>query len=62
MIIKIIAIVLAFIAIVLNFRVKWFLTTVFKTDSPSQDTILRTKLVALAIAVAAFLLVFLTKI
>ncbi len=60
LILRIIAIVLAFMAIALNFRGEWIIKKVFKTDSPSPNSILKAKFIALIIAIIAFLLVFLS--
>ena len=59
MVIKVVAIVLALIALMLNFRGKWILETFLKKDTPSQNLLLGMKFTALIIAIIAFVLVFL---
>ena len=59
MIIKIIALLIGLVAVFLTFRVKWVLSAIFRISEPSLETILKVKYVALALAVIAFLAVFL---
>ena len=59
LVIKVVAIVLALIALMLNFRGKWILETFLKKDTPSQNLLLGMKFTALIIAIIAFVLVFL---
>lgn len=59
MVIKVVAIVLALIALMLNFRGKWILETFLKNNTPSQNLLLGMKFTALIIAIIAFVLVFL---
>ncbi len=60
MVIKVIAIVLALIALMLNFRGKWIMETFLKKDTSSQNLLLGMKFAALIIAIIAFVLVFLS--
>lgn len=55
---KIIAIILAVIALLLTFRGKWILTNIFKIPDPSDKQILWAKFAALGLAVIAFITVF----
>ena len=59
LVIKVVAIVLALIALMLNFRGKWILETFLKNNTPSQNLLLGMKFTALIIAIIAFVLVFL---
>ncbi len=55
--IKIAALILGLIALVMTFRAKWIVETVFKKE-PIEGMVLRVKYIALALAVIAFLTVF----
>lgn len=55
--IKIAALILGFIALVMTFRAKWIVEKVFKKE-PIEGMVLRVKYIALALAVIAFLAVF----
>lgn len=57
MIIKITAFIIALIAIVLTFKAELILEKVFKKE-PTQGLVLRVKYIALALAVIAFMAVF----
>lgn len=58
MIIKTIAVIICIIALIMTFKVKWVLETFFKTKEPSLETQLKVKYIALALAAAAFIAVF----
>ncbi len=55
--IKIAALILGLIALIMTFRAKWIVETVFKKE-PIEGMVLRVKYIALALAVIAFLTVF----
>lgn len=55
--IKIAALVLGLIALVMTFRAKWIVENVLKKE-PIEGLVLRVKYIALALAVIAFLTVF----
>ncbi len=55
--IKIAALILGLIALVMTFRAKWIVENVFKKE-PIEGMVLRVKYIALALAVIAFLTVF----
>lgn len=57
MIIKITAFIIGLIAIVLTFKAELILEKVFK-EEPTQGLVLRVKYIALALAVIAFMAVF----
>ena len=58
MTVKIIAVILGVAALLLTFRGQWILSNILRIPEPSQEQILRTKFIALAIAVIAFITVF----
>ncbi len=55
--IKIAALILGLIALVMTFRAKWIVEKVLKKE-PIEGLVLRVKYIALALAVIAFLAVF----
>lgn len=59
MVIKIISLAAALIALVLTFRAKAILQKI-NAEEPTEGMVLRVKYIALAIAVIAFLAVFIT--
>lgn len=61
MVIKIIAAVLGIAALLLTFRVDWILKKLFANTEPTAEDRLKIKYIALAIAVIAFILVFINR-
>ncbi len=59
MIVRILALALGLFALLLNFRSKYFIEKFTKQTEPPEGMVLRVKYAALALAVIAFLAVFL---
>ena len=58
MVLKIVLLILGALALIINFRAKWVLETLFKQDEPSLEMLLKVKYSALALAVLIFIAAF----